>query len=400
MRVAIAGEPTVPATGIRPFHATGRYDDGNFPDRSSRRECDMTFDSEHGPGRISDRLRDAGVAGAGGAGFPAHVKWRNPEGVDYLLINHQESEPIYYSDKWLAREHADELGRFTADLLETVFDVIVVGTKEKYQEEWMRSLEEATDAAIHLPDALPLDVDDESGLVVAYTPDVYTYSEESVLLMVTAGVQVGDEVPTEHGWIVHNTESVYNIYRALRDGTPVTRKYVHVGGNTPRHRCLDVPIGTPATTVLEAAGVHRGTVGPNEIMADGGPGWCYEISRSREFGVRKRTNALLVLDRDRAIEQTGTDGQIDVLDTDDWDRGHETEPQRLEPAQVRIPLITNEAYEGLVAPSEPVVDVGDTVVRGDVVARPASDGISNTQHASIDGAVAAVTDSHVVIERS
>lgn len=353
------------------------------------------------PAEISDVIRTAGVAGAGGAGFPSYVKWGTLDEIDYLLVNHQESEPNYYADKWLGREYAHPLASFLDDLLDTVFDVVVVGTKAKYRDEWTEEFERATDATVYRPEDLPVPVEEESGVVFAYTPDIYTYSEERVLLTVSTGTQIGEDLPTEHGWIVHNTETLYNIMRAVRDGTPVVRKYVHVDGETPRHRCLEAPIGTTATALLEAAGVESGVVDDDRVIADGGPGWCYEIDLPPDqFGVRKRTNAVLVINRELVRNNTEDDGQIDVLGERDWtDREHQTEPTSLRPNRVRIPLITNAAYRGLVEPSRPTVKTGDHVSEGETVAEPIPDAISIPQHASIDGTVVDVTDTHVVIER-
>ena len=349
---------------------------------------------------IYRRIRDAGVAGAGGAGFPSYAKWTNLDDINYLLMNHQESEPNYYSDKWLAREYAEEFTSLFKWLLEDIFDAIVVGSKEKYREQWISPLEEATGGTIHRPEDLPLDVEEESEVTFAYTDDIYDYSEEQVLLMIAVGTRIGRDLPTEHGWIVHNTETMYNISRALSGGTPVTRKIVHVDGNTPSHRCLDVPIGTTGETLLEAAGVDPADLGPNQVLADGGPGWCYKIEEPpAEFGTRKRTNAVLVLDRDVVDEHTEQEGRINVLEARDWhDREHEVEPSKLDPDLVRIPLITNAAYEGFVAPSEPCVEPGDSVSVGDVVAEPGEGEVAIPQHASIEGTVTGITDTHVIIE--
>lgn len=360
----------------------------------------MTSEFAITPDELSERIHHAGVAGAGGAGFPSYVKWQSLADVDCLLVNHQESEPNYYADKWLARTNATELSAFLQALLDSVFETVVIGTKAKYRNDWTRVLEDVTDASVYLPDELPVDPTEESGVVVAYTHDVYTYSEELVLLLMTAGLQIGDDLPTDHGWIVHNTESIYNIARAVRDGTPVTHTYVHVDGDTPTHRCLEVPIGTTGEALLAAAGVEDGRIGTDEVIADGGPGWCYEIDRPpAEFGVRKRTNGLLVLSESVARKHTDEDGQTDVIAEYDWDGDHETEPSRLEPDTVRIPLISNTAYEGLVARSEPTVTPGERVAVGDRIAAAAGDTISNPQHASIPGKVADVTETHVVIER-
>ncbi|RQG87876.1 NADH dehydrogenase subunit [Natrarchaeobius halalkaliphilus] len=354
------------------------------------------------PRKIPDRLYEAGVAGAGGAGFPSGAKWEQLEDVHSLLVNHQESEPNYYSDVWLGTEHAAELAAFFDAMLEAdLFERIVVGTKQKYRDEWTKEFETACDADVYLEDELPPDLDGETGIIFAYTGETYDFSEEQVLLMMAAGERIGRDLPTDHGWIVHNTETLWNIYNALAENTPVTRKYVHVGGDTPAHRCLDVPVGTTAADLLEAADLPEDALPSDAVLADGGPGWSYAIDESPvAFGTRKRTNAILVLDEATVEAHTEQEDRINVLEERDWnDRDHETQPSVLEPETVSIPLITNAAYEGLVTPGDPVVEPGDRVSTGDVVARRTEDEISNNHHASIDGTVVDVTETHVVLER-
>lgn len=352
---------------------------------------------------ISEHLRTAGVAGAGGAGFVSHVKWTDLDSISSLLVNHQESEPSCYSDVWLGKEFTERFDQLFDYLLQSGIESIVIGTKAKYRERWTNSIQKKMESTVVQPSELPFDVSQESGVVLAYTPDVYTYSEESVLLMVTTGTQIGDDLPTGHGWIVHNTETLFNIGQALFDEEPVTRKYVHVDGDTPVHRCLEVPIGTPADELLEAAGISDMDELDGKVLADGGPGWCYEIDQTpAEFGVRKRTNCILVLDEQLASEHKEDDGQIDVLSAQNWEesdeRPHEKDPTLLSPSQVRIPLITNEAYEGLISPSVPTIDEGDVVTAGDVIAEPDAEGYSNTQHASIDGIVTEIADKQITID--
>lgn len=350
---------------------------------------------------LIESIHDAGIAGAGGAGFPSYEKWENISNVSGLLVNHQESEPNFYSDKWIGKEHASELSELFCYLLNNFFDIIVIGTKSKYRDTWMTELENQLDGSIYDVDDLPVTIENKSGIIFVYTPDVYTYSEETVLLRVTCGVDIGEDLPTDHGWIVHNTETLLNIYNAIKSETPVIRKFVHVDGETPHHRCLDVPIGTPATTLLEAAGLNNGMIDDDHILVDGGPGWCYKIDKQpEEFGVRKRTNAVLVVDEDIAVANMGDDEEIDIRSAYDWtDREHEIEPTTISPDLVRIPLITNSAYEGLVTPSDPVVNEGDEVSRGDIIAKP-GEGISIPQHASINGVVSKVTGEHIVIKNS
>ncbi|MFB6071052.1 MAG: NADH dehydrogenase subunit, partial [Halanaeroarchaeum sp.] len=304
--------------------------------------------------RIAETVREAGVAGAGGAGFPAYPKWERVDEIDALLINHQESEPNFVKDRYLGRERASELATLIDRLLESGLDTVVIGTKQSYRGVWIGALEEQTGADVYEPDDLPID-SEVTGTVVACTEDRYEYGMESVLLRMVADTVVGSDLPLDHGWIVQNTESLYNVYRALNDGAPVTRKLVHVDGDTPRHRFLDVPVGTPATTLLAEAG-RPGGPGDGEVLADGGPGWSFEIDRDPDmFGVRKRTNCLLVLDRALVEENTLGGGRINILGPEAWKRGEfETEPTRIEPDAVRVPLVTNDDIDA-VTPSDPIV---------------------------------------------
>jgi len=351
----------------------------------------MTLDLD--PDTLVDRIREAGIAGAGGAGFPAHAKW----GPDRLLVNHQESEPGYYIDKWLGEEHAEELAElFDALLDEGVFDLIVVGAKDK-DKGWSQRLVKATGGTVYGSADLPIDPDEEEGVVFTYTADQYNFGKEKALLAMATGTNVGEDLPMEHGWLVHNTETLWNVYRTLDAGEPVTRKYVHVYGETPEHRFLDVPVGTPIEPLLEAAGTSLDEIQAGDhVLADGGPGWCFEVTDPESFGVRKRTNAILVLDGETVeeVRQGGPGARIDVLHNGDYDWDHEdpeTEPTRLDVEAVQVPLISNPGFAGLVAPSEPTVGEGDDVETRDEIADLSDEGrFSEVHHACLAGSVTAV----------
>lgn len=349
---------------------------------------------------VVERIRNAGIAGAGGAGFPSYAKWEQAESTDYLLVNHQESEPNFFVDKWLGTARAADFATLFDALLEDVFEVVVVSAKWSDRDEYLTRLEAETGGTVVPPGDLPLDVETESGVVFAYTDARYQYGMESVLLNVVADVVIGSDLPTDRGWLVQNTETMANIYRALTDETPVTHTYVHVDGNVPRHRFLEVPIGTPASDLLSAAGRPPDALPSDAVLASGGPGWCFEIETPpAEFGVDKSTNGLLVLDESTVGENTLGDGRIDVLESTDWtSRPMETRPTAtIDPDVVRVPLITNPDFEGTVRPAVPAVEPGDRVETGAVVATPPPNGIGIPHHAPVDGEVTAVTDAHVEI---
>lgn len=352
---------------------------------------------------LSVTIRNAGIAGAGGAGFPSYAKWEHAETVDHLLVNHQESEPNFFMDKWLAREHVEEFAILFDALLDRVFETVVIGAKEKDRDRWMGELEVATDATIYLPDELPIDPDEESGVVFAYTEDRYEYGMESVLLRIVADVTIGNDLPMDYGWIVQNTETLYNIYRTLNEGASMIHKFLHVDGDVPNHRFLVAPIGTPAADLLAAAGLPPEEFPSDAVLVDGGPGWCFATNHPSEtFGIRKRTNCVLVLD-EATVESHRLGGdRINVLNGYKRDEHEmELEPTAiLQPKYVRIPLISNPAFEGVVSRSEPIVQPGARVEEGEMISTPNRDRISIPQHASITGEVTEVTDRYVEIRRT
>lgn len=347
-------------------------------------------------------LQTAGVDGAGGAGFPTYAKWDRLSDVRWLLVNHQESEPNYFIDKYVGRARARAFAEFFEAMLERrVFEAIVVCAKEK-DRSWLRDLERETGATVVDPADLPILEADRRGVIVAYTDDRYEYGMESVLLRLVGDVTMGTGLPMDFGWLVQNTESIDNVIRALDDGTPVIEKHVHVDGDVPNHRFLLAPVGTTATTLLAAAGVDTDDLDDSAMLADGGPGWCFAIAeRPEEWGLRKRTNCLLVLDRELAETNTLGDERINVLKSylERGDRTYEQAPTRVDPDHVKVPLISNPSLAGIVQPAIPVVEVGEPVAAGQRIAKPADEGFSTVVHASIDGVVAAVSESHVEIRR-
>lgn len=360
------------------------------------------------PGDLAATLRRAGLSGAGGGGFPTYVKWKQVDGIHSLLVNHQESEPNCYIDKWLCDEHAEKFAALFDTLLESTLERVVVGAKATDRTSWLRSLEEATGGTVYHPTDLPIDISAESGLVFAYTEDTYETGMENVLLQRTADTVLGKDLPVDYGWVVQNTETVHNMYRALRDDEPVLRKYVHVDGyrsdgSRVPHRMFEAPIGTSVAALLEAAGVDQDSLGDDRVLLDGGPGWCFKIQRPADrYGVRKRTNCVLLVDKTTVAEYTYGNGRIDVREPLTWSSdGHRKEPKPVDPDRVHVPIVTNETYTELIARSKPTVEFGDTVEEGQVIADPVEEGrgFSVAHHAPISGQVSDVTPREVEIRR-
>jgi Na+-translocating ferredoxin:NAD+ oxidoreductase RnfC subunit len=358
---------------------------------------------------LSERLQEAGVSGAGGGGFPSYVKWESLADARYLLVNHQESEPNCYLDKWIGREYADELADLFEALLAEHLECVVVGAKWTDRDPWLRPLEAAVDGTVYEPDDLPFDPEEATGVVFAYTEDTYEYGMENVLMRVSTGTVIGKDLPVDYGWIVQNTETVYNIYQALIEERPVLRTHVHVDGldadgKRLTHRLLDVPVGTSAADLLAAAGADTLSLPADRVLLAGGPGWCFRVQRPPDrWGARKRTNCLLLFDEVLVSDNTYGNGRVNVLDTVDWvPSDPETEPTRIDPDRLHVPIVTNERYRDLVAPSTPTVSLGDGLERGQRLAdpTPAGDGFCVAHHAPVDGRVVDVTPREVELRRT
>jgi len=360
------------------------------------------------PDELAPTFQRAGLSGAGGGGFPTYAKWQRIDGIHSLLMNQQESEPNCYVDKWLCEEHTEDFAALFDALLESTLERIVVSAKAVNREPWLRSLEEVTGGTVYHPADLPVDISTESGLVFAYTEDTYEFGMENVLLQTTTDTVLGKDLPIDYGWIVQNTETVYNMYRALGNDEPVLRKYVHLDGyrsdgNRVPHRMFDAPIGTSVATLLEAAGIDQDSLGDDRALVEGGPGWCFKIQRPADrYGVRKHTNCVLLIDGTTAAEYTYGNGRIDVREPLTWSSDdHMKEPKPVDPDRVHVPIVTNESYTELIARSEPTVEFGDMMDRGQAVAEPDGEGrgFSVAHHAPISGQVSDVTPREVEIRR-
>ena len=354
---------------------------------------------------LHEILKDAGITGAGGAGFPTWVKYEAPQPT--LLVNAQESEPGYFIDKWLHVEKAAELLDLLAWMRGWGVTRCVVGAKLKDRPsfEAMEKLAGVDSGGARMLDCTGRNrhvlADQPEPVLFAYTDDKYPFGMETALLLIVAQQKVPQgQRPNQHGYIVSNTETLWNVYKALTSSTPVTEKYVHVYGATPRHTFREVPVGTPASVVLADAGLSLEEIAARGlVIVDGGPGW-YDVVDPATAVVRRRTNALLALDP-TVVDLT----KKDVLPGPNRvgyplpETVFSTAPSSLPtPPSVRLPLVDNPKFAavGVVAPALPSVAVGQHVEVGAVVAT-AGEGISLPVHASIKGTISAVDETFVEI---
>ncbi|TCC85044.1 electron transport complex protein RnfC [Citrobacter braakii] len=241
---------------------------------------------------IRERVRAAGVVGAGGAGFPAHVKLQAQ--VDTFLVNAAECEPMLKVDQQLMAVQAERLIRGVQyAMTATRARAGIIALKEKYQK-----------AINALTPLLP------SGIRLHILPDVYPAGDEVLTIWMATGRRVPPAaLPVSVGVVVNNVQTVLNIARAVEQQYPVTRRTLTVNGAVARPITLTVPIGMSLREVLALAG---GATVDDPGFINGGP-MMGGLITSLDTPVSKTTGGLLVLPKSHALIQRRMQDERTVL---------------------------------------------------------------------------------------
>ncbi len=219
-------------------------------------------------------IQNAGVVGAGGAGFPTHVKFGG--NIETILINGAECEPLSKTDFYLLREYKDEL----CDTLNFVLSKTgakkgVIGIKQHVGKD------------LGIADGYSV-----GNVTFKYLPDIYPAGDEIILIKEALNLDVpGGNLPISVGVVVLNVETLYNIGNALK-GKGVYEKFLTVGGNTGKTYVMKVPIGTKVSYIFEKLNIK---VPQNHAVVDGGP-MMGNIINYETAVVTKTTKALLIID--------------------------------------------------------------------------------------------------------
>ncbi|MBR2904020.1 MAG: SLBB domain-containing protein [Clostridia bacterium] len=227
---------------------------------------------------LKELMKEAGIVGAGGAGFPSYGKLAS--GADTLVINGAECEPLLYTDYILLR---DELSMVLTGI-QAVQDYL--GVKKA-----QLCVKHHTAEKLAWEDGQTL----AKGVLVTVLPDVYPMGDEIALIYQATGrvVKPGN-LPISAGVIVYNVETLYNVAVALKKEEKVTMKWLTIGGNVARPIVVKVPVGTPVSALFKKYGV---VVPENHTVLDGGPSMGKVVNVGRDV-VTKTTKGFLILPND------------------------------------------------------------------------------------------------------
>jgi Na+-translocating ferredoxin:NAD+ oxidoreductase RnfC subunit len=328
-------------------------------------------------------MRQAGIVGAGGGGFPTYFKWMNPQ--PNLIVNCTESEPGYWADKVLHREYFDEFLELF-DVMKTIFGVerVIMGVHFK-DEEWFSRYDENTDGLYE----------------VVHVPDKYSMGEEKTLIKnifnedkgkwVPRRVELPDGnkrpgLPLDAGHIVNNSETLLNIYNAFFLGKPVTTKYLQVFGPDLELELFEAPLGSSATELVKLAGVDVEAEAGNLSVIDGGPylnEMGIESLGESDAYVRRTTNGFLVIPKGVASKEYAN------IKT--------RRPEGVTSLVGKVSGVSIPLGGRFLKPATALVSEGDEVVFGQKIGEPVDEGFSIGVWSGMDGPVSSIEEDIVQI---
>jgi proline reductase-associated electron transfer protein PrdC len=202
-----------------------------------------------------EAIKEAGIVGAGGAGFPTHVKFSADLKGGTFILNAAECEPVLSHNLQVLREQGDMILRgmkYSMEIVSAKTGIIAV--KQKYFKELM---------------GLAKLCKDEPDIQIKLLPDIYPVGDERVIIREIFGIvlQPG-QLPAEVGAIVSNVETVKRVVEAIELRKPVITKDFTVGGRikglSEARVYLDEPIGTSIKKYI-------GDIGDSGEILLGGP---------------------------------------------------------------------------------------------------------------------------------
>ncbi len=234
---------------------------------------------------VKDAIKEAGVVGMGGAGFPAHVKLspKNEDAIDTIIVNGAECEPYLTSDYRRMIEEPEKIViglQIVINLFDHASGIIAI---EDNKPDAIKKLTELTK-----------DIDN---IRVNPVKTKYPQGAERQLIYANTGREINSSMlPADAGCIVHNIDTIYAIYNAIIEGRPLFERIVTVTGDAVNDTAnFKVRIGTNMRELIDAVGGFN-IEDPGKIIS-GGP-MMGKAMFSLDVPVVKGSSALLCFQED------------------------------------------------------------------------------------------------------
>jgi electron transport complex protein RnfC len=249
-------------------------------------ENGLTNYREIGATRLLDHIRQSGIVGLGGAGFPTQVKLGSSvyHNIELLVINGAECEPYLTCDNRLMQERAAEI----LEGIRILLHILKPGNCIIALENHMVAAREAMQVAVDHTAGPAIDL--------VSVPDIYPSGGERQLIRILTGKEVPSQgFPADIGIICQNVGTAVAIYQAVVHNRPLVSRIVTVTGAGVKQPCnLEAPIGTPFLDMIAACGGYADRV---DRLLMGGPMMGFAVNTD-SVPVIKTTNCILAVTRD------------------------------------------------------------------------------------------------------
>lgn len=241
---------------------------------------------------IRNIIKEAGIVGLGGAGFPTYVKLspRDEAKIDTVIVNGAECEPYLTSDYRMMIEEPEKIIKGLQIILQLFDNARGVISVENNKPEAIKKIQEL--------------VKDEPRISVLPIKTKYPQGWERTLIYSVTGRKINsDMLPAEVGCIVDNVDTVISIYHAVAESTPLIRRIITITGDAIQNpQNYNVRLGTSYQQLIEAAGRYQ--TEPKKLIS-GGPMMGQAILHT-DIPVTKVSSALIAMAEDELAENPTT----------------------------------------------------------------------------------------------
>lgn len=241
---------------------------------------------------IRSIIKDAGLVGMGGAGFPTHVKFtpKDDSKIEYVIVNGAECEPYLTSDYRMMLEEADKIIKglkVELALFENARGIIAI---EDNKPEAIKKIEQL--------------VKNEDKIKVQVLKTKYPQGAERQLIYASTGRKLNSSMlPADVGVVVNNIDTAISIYMAVCESTPLMRRIITVTGDAIKDPCnFNVKTGTNYRELVEEAGCF--ITKPEKIIS-GGPMMGIALF-SLDIPITKTSSALVCMTEDEVAKYEPT----------------------------------------------------------------------------------------------
>ena len=271
------------------MHISGRMqnhvaieNDGQY---TSVKAIDISNPDDMSQSDVLEAIKELGLVGLGGSGFPTYIKYSKPELLETVLINGVECEPFITAD------HMEMLNNVEALFDGTEFLIKAAGAKNA-----IIAIKE------HKPELFSLlkgECEKHANITCVEVPDKYPMGWERTLVKQVLKKEY-DQLPCEVGVVVNNSTTAISLSKGIREGKAITERIVTVSGNGVKEPAnVKVAVGTPANEIIGFIGGYIDEE-VDGVILNGGPMMGNSLMNDT-FVIAPYMNALTVLVREDTV---------------------------------------------------------------------------------------------------